>query len=186
MKNKIMRFVILAGMVAMVSSFAFGQAGATSSLSGVVADSSGAVIPGAEVVAKNNATAAEFKTVTVENGTFAIPVLDPGAYTVTVSLPGFKQAVLTNVKLDAGVPGTVRVTLEVGAASETVTVEAGAEILQSQTANIATTISVSQISSLPLVSRNPLSFLVLMPGVNAPGITREDRKSTRLNSSHRL
>src|SRR5207302_4762810 len=51
-------------------------------------------------------------------------------------------------------------------------VETGAEILQSQTANITTTISVNQISSLPLVSRNPLDFLVQMPGVNAPGITR--------------
>src|SRR6476646_7644457 len=82
----------------------FGQVGATSSLSGVVVDSSGAVIPGADVNAKRDATAAEFKTITVENGTFTIPVLDPGTYTVTISLAGFKQVVLTNVKLDAGVP----------------------------------------------------------------------------------
>src|SRR5262249_10100931 len=122
---------------------------------------------------KNNATLAEFKAVTVENGTFSIPVLDQGNYTVTVSLPGFKQAILPNVKLNAGAPATVRVTLEIGAATETVTVEAGAEILESQTANIATTIAVNQISVLPLVSRNPLDFLVLMPGVNAPGITRD-------------
>jgi len=171
-KKTTIRFVITALAIVMIGLSAFGQVGATSSLSGVVVDPSGAVIPGTDVTARNNATGAEFKTVTVENGTFAIPVLDPGAYTVTVSLPGFKQAVLTNVKLDAGVPGTVRVSLEIGAASETVTVEAGAEILQSQTANITTTIATNQISSLPLVSRNPLDFLVLMPGVNAPGIAR--------------
>src|SRR5437899_450219 len=122
MKNIANTCVIAAFIAAMVCSAAFGQA--TSSLSGVVSDPSGAVIPGVDVAARNNATAAEFKTLTVENGTFAIPVLDPGTYTVTVSLPGFKQAVLTNVKLDAGVPGTVRVTLELGAPSETVTVEA--------------------------------------------------------------
>src|SRR5262245_20129653 len=135
------RFGAVVFLFSVFSLSAFGQVGATSSLSGVVVDVSAAVIPGAEVIAKQNATGAEFKTITVENGTFAIPVLDPGAYTVTVSLPGFKQAVLPNVKLDAGIPGTVRVTLEIGASSETVTVEAGAEILQSQSANIATTFS---------------------------------------------
>src|SRR5262245_25350945 len=167
------RFGAAVFLFSVFSLSAFGQVGATSSLSGVVVDASAAVIPGAEVIAKQSATSVGFRTITVENGTFAIPVLDSGIYTVTVSLPGFKQAVLNNVKLDAGVPSTVRVTLEVGAPTETVTVEAGAEILQSQTANIATTIAVNQISSLPLVSRNPLDFLVLMPGVNAPGITRD-------------
>src|SRR5262245_36134731 len=137
--------VSFASLLAIFSVSAFGQVGTTSSMSGVVVDSTGAVIPGAEVTAKRDATGADFKTITVENGTFAIPVLDPGTYTVTVSLPGFKQAVLSNVKLDAGVPGTVRVTLEVGGRDETVTVEAGAEILQSQTANVATTIQVNQI-----------------------------------------
>src|SRR5262245_28099813 len=166
------RFGAVVFLFSVFSLSAFGQVGATSSLSGVVVDASAAVIPGAEVIAKQSATSVGFRTITVENGTFAIPVLDSGIYTVTVSLPGFKQAVLNNVKLDAGVPSTVRVTLEVGGVTETVTVEAGAEILQSQTANIATTISAAQISSLPLVSRNPLDFLVLMPGVNAPGITR--------------
>src|SRR5258708_213418 len=123
-------------VIAVYSRPGFGQAGATSSLAGVVVDPSGAVIPGAQVSARNNATGAEFKTVTVENGTFAIPALNVGTYAVTVSLPGFKQAVVNNVKLDVGVPATVRVTLEIGGVTESVSVEAGAEILQSQTANI--------------------------------------------------
>jgi hypothetical protein len=74
--------------------------------------------------------------------------------------------------LDVGVPATVRVTLEVGGVSETVSVEVGAEILQSQTANIATTIEVSQITNLPLVSRDPLNFVTMMPGVNTATINR--------------
>jgi len=150
----------------------FGQTSATSSLSGTVADPSGAVIPGAEATARNDATGAEFKAITAENGTFAMPVLATGVYTVTVSLPGFKQAVLKDVKLDVGVPATIRVTLEIGAAGESVTVETGAEILQSQTANITTTIEVAQISNLPLVSRDPLNFVTLMPGVNTASINR--------------
>ncbi len=154
-----------------LTSLAFSQ-GSTSSLSGVVFDPTGAVIPGVELSAKNNATGTEVKSITVENGTFSIPAMDPGTYTVTAALPGFKQTTLNNVKLDAGVPATVRVTLEVGNRTETVEVQVGAEILQAQTANITTTMAVSQISNLPLVSRNPLNFLVLMPGVNAPGISR--------------
>jgi hypothetical protein len=150
----------------------FGQAGPTSSLSGAVVDPSGAVVPGAEVTARNNATGTEFKALTVENGTYAMPVLDAGTYTVTVSLPGFKQAIVNNVKLDVGVPATVRVTLEIGGATEEVSVEVGAEILQSQSATIATTIQVSQISNLPLVSRDPLNFMTLMPGVNTASINR--------------
>jgi hypothetical protein len=75
------------------STVAYGQ-GVTTSLSGSVVDSSGGVIPGADVAAKNNATTAESRTVTSENGTFTIPALNPGVYTVTVTLTGFKTAVL--------------------------------------------------------------------------------------------
>src|SRR5215469_10584693 len=109
---------IVTGMAAVFSlatmfvSCGFGQTSATSSLSGTVADPSGAVIPGAEATARNDATGAEFKAITTENGTFAMPVLATGVYTVTVSLPGFKQAVLKDVKLDVGVPATIRITLE--------------------------------------------------------------------------
>ena len=120
MKRMVGTLVAALSVIALFTMSGFGQAGATSSLSGAVVDPSGAVIPGAEVTAKNIATGTESKTVTVENGTFAMPVLDVGVYTVTVSLPGFKQSVLNNVKLDVGVPATVRVTLEVGGVTETV------------------------------------------------------------------
>jgi hypothetical protein len=172
MKRLLSQLAAALVVIAISANIAFGQAGATSSLSGVVADPTGAVIPGAEAKVRNNATGADFTTVTVENGTFAVPALAAGIYTVTVSLPGFKQAVLNNVKLDVGVPATVHVTLELGEASESVTVEAGAEILQTQTANILTTINVTQISKLPLVSRDPLNFMTLLPGVNTASINR--------------
>jgi hypothetical protein len=67
----------------------------------------------------------------------------------------------------------VRVELEVGAANESIVVQGGGEVLQTQSANIATTLSVNQISNLPLVSRNPLNFVVLMAGVNTPGQNRD-------------
>jgi len=151
-----------------VSLIAYGQGNSTSSLSGTVVDPTGAVVPNATVTAKSNATGAEFRAATADNGTFSIPALDAGTYTVIISAAGFKQAVVNDVKLDAGVPATVRVGLEVGAANETVTVQGGGEVVQTQTANITTTLNVNQISNLPLVSRNPVNFIVLLSGVSTP------------------
>jgi Carboxypeptidase regulatory-like domain len=156
-----------------ISSHIYGQGGSTSSLTGSVADPTGAVIPGAQITIKNKATGAEFRAVTASNGTFAIPALDAGTYTVTISATGFKQAVINDVKLDAGVPGTVRVSLDVGSTTESVVVQGGGEIVQAQTANITTTLNTNQIANLPLVSRNPLNFITLMPGVSTPGQNRD-------------
>ncbi|MBI4471763.1 MAG: carboxypeptidase regulatory-like domain-containing protein, partial [Acidobacteria bacterium] len=150
------------------------QISSTAPLSGVVTDPTGAVIPGVSVTARNNATSAQFESITVENGTFVIPALTPGTYTVTVSLPGFKQAVIPDVKIDAGVPATVRVTLEIGEITQSVTVEAGAEILQTQTATVTTTIDIRQVMSLP-VSRNALNLTALLPGVSSTGNERASR-----------
>src|SRR5262249_18428095 len=137
-----------------------------------VVDPTGAVVPGATVVIKNNATSAEFSALTAGNGTFSIPALNAGTYTVTISAPGFKQAVIPGVKLDAGTPATVRVGLEVGAPNESVVVHSGGEVVQTQSANISTTLLVNQIVNLPLVSRNASDFIVMLPGVNTPTTAR--------------
>ena len=152
---------------------AFGQV--SSSISGIVTDPNGAVVPGATVLVKQPATGAEFSTTTAANGAYTVPSLGAGIYTVNVSAPGFKQVNVQNVKVDAGTPATVNATLEVGGASESVVVQGGAEIIQSQTANITTTVQASQILNLPLVSRNPVNFVSLMAGVNTP---RDVRNST--------
>ena len=107
--------VLALACVAGSSTAAFAQGGgATTTLSGTVSDPSGAVIPGAAVVVKNNATATEYNATTNEQGTFTVPAVDPGGYTVTVTLMGFKTAVLNNVQVLAATPALVRVTLEVG------------------------------------------------------------------------
>src|SRR5262245_10837522 len=159
--------------LAAISAVVFGQSSAASSLSGSVFDQTGAVITGAQVTVKNNSTNAEFKTVTTGNGTFSLPAIDTGTYTVSVTASGFKVAVLNDVKVDAGVPATVRVSLEIGNANESVVIQGGGEMLQTQTANITTTLNVNQIANLPLVSRNPLNFLTILPGVNTAGQNRD-------------
>ena len=108
--------------------------GATTSLSGTVTDTSGAIIPGANVAIKNNSTATDYQAVTNESGFFSVPALDPGSYTVTVTLMGFKTAVLNDVRLNAATPGTIKVALEVGGLEETVVVQGGTEIIQTQSA----------------------------------------------------
>jgi hypothetical protein len=152
-------------IVATISCFAYAQ-GASSSLSGVVIDQSGGVVPGADVMVKNDANGAEFKTITAGNGTFSIPALDAGTYTATIAMAGFKQAIIKDVKIVAASPSNIRVTLQVGGRNETVTVVASAEMLQSQTANISTTMTLRQIANLPLATRNAIDFLVMLPGVN--------------------
>jgi len=149
----------------------YGQ-GATSALTGIVVDSSGAVIPGADVVVKAAATGSESKTVTAENGTFTIASLNAGTYTATVSMPRFKQSIIKDIVLVVGVPTDIKIVLQVGGSNESVTVVAGAEVVQSTTATISTTMSTTQIAQLPLATRNALDFLVFLPGANTTGSSR--------------
>ncbi|HZS08453.1 MAG TPA: carboxypeptidase-like regulatory domain-containing protein [Blastocatellia bacterium] len=172
MNRTLLRFLILLTVMTTSGLMAFGQGSSTASLAGSVVDLTGAVVPGASVVVKSTATGLEFKATTADNGTFFVPALDPGTYSVSVTAPGFKQAMINDVKVDAGTPASVRVGLEVGSTNETVVVQGGGEVVQTQSANIATTLSVNQISNLPLVSRDPINFVVLLPGVNTANINR--------------
>src|SRR5262245_4546915 len=170
MKYRVVNTFALIVFVALASAMAFGQV--TSSLSGTVTDPDGAVVSGATVVVKNDDTGAEFRATTSSNGTYTVPSLGTGTYTVTVTATGFKQVTVQSVKIDAGTPATTNVTLEVGAATESIVVQGGSEVLQTQSANVSTTLNVTQIASLPLVSRNPLNFVTLLPGVNTASINR--------------
>ncbi|HXH05015.1 MAG TPA: TonB-dependent receptor [Vicinamibacterales bacterium] len=154
---------------------AYAQGGITTSLSGIVVDTSGGVLPGAQVTVKNVATNDTYTAVTGELGTFTIPALLPGTYTVTVTLDGFKTVVLNDVVLNAATPGSVRATMEVGGLQETVTVEAASSLVQTQTSAVSTTLNVRAISSVPLASRNVLDFIPALPGVSTP---RGNRQST--------
>jgi hypothetical protein len=172
-----LRFLALAIFLAVSGSASFGQSGATAPLSGLVLDQSGAVVSGAVVVVKNNATGAEFTVTTATNGTYTVPALGAALYSVTVEAAGFKKVVLQDVKIDVGVPATANVTLEIGERSESVVVQGAGEVLQTQTANITTTVQTKQIAELPLQSRNSIYFLTMLPGVSSAA-TASPRNST--------
>ena len=176
MRNSLRALLAVALLMAMTSASAFAQGGSgTTIITGTVVDTSGAVLPGATVVAKNNATAEELTGVTNEQGQFTIPAVQAGSYTVTVTMPNFKTFVAADVRVNAGVPATVKVTMEVGGLNETVTVSSGTEIIQTQTAAVSTTIDANQILKLPTGSRSALSFVTTLPGVNTPSGERDSR-----------
>lgn len=135
----------------------------------LVVDPSGAVIPGADVLVKNNANGVEARAVTDSAGRFVVPGLIPGTYTLKVSLMGFKTFVSPDVKMLAATPATLRATLEVGALEETVVVKGATEILQTQSAAVQTTLQVKQIQQLPLSTRTALDYIVSLPGLNTSG-----------------
>jgi len=129
---------VLAALFLVFPTFVSAQGTATSSISGVVVDSGESVVPGASITVKNESTGAEFFAVSGENGGFTVPSLNIGTYTVTVSLTGFKTAVLKGVTVSSGAPATVRPRLEVGGITENVVVQAASEVIQTQSAAMAT------------------------------------------------
>ena len=171
MKHPIFKVAASLLCLALLSALTFGQA-TTSSLSGLVTDPTGAVVASAIVTVKNNATGQELKAPVSNSGNYTIPALGVGSYTITIEAQGFKKAIVNDVKIDAATPATVNVTLEVGAQSETVVIQGGAEVLQTQSANISTTIQGRQITELPFTSRDALDLVLLLPGTSTPGRPR--------------
>ena len=160
-------------VTAVLPAAAFAQGANTSTLSGTVTDTSGAVIPGASVIVKRTDTGLTSEAVTNSEGQFTVPQLAAGKYTVSVSLQGFKTATVNDVEINAGVPAGVSVKLEVGGIEEQVVVIAGSEVVKTQSSTVSTTLTTKQISSLPTTSRSALDFVANLPGVNTPGTVRD-------------
>src|SRR6266516_4637639 len=142
----------------------FAQTG-TSNITGTVRDTTGAVVPGATVTATNEATGVTSTEVTTDSGLYAFSSLPVGAYTITVEKQGFKTLQKTNNRLEVGTPLAADIALEMGQVSETVSVQAGAEQLQTSNATIGNVIEQKAIEALPLNGRNPLTLLLQEPGV---------------------
>ncbi|HEX8181501.1 MAG TPA: carboxypeptidase regulatory-like domain-containing protein [Pyrinomonadaceae bacterium] len=137
----------------------------TSSITGTVTDANGAVVPGATVTATNEATGVVQTQTTTDAGLFAFPSVPVGAYTIKVERAGFKTTQKTGNILQINTPLAVDIALEPGQVTETVTVQAGEEQLQTSNATIGNVVEQKAIEQLPLNGRNPLTLLVLEPGV---------------------
>lgn len=135
------------------------------SISGIVKDPSGAVVTGANVTVTNEGTGFERKTTSNESGFYTITNIPPGFYKVVVETAGFKKYETTRNRLEAALSRQVNVDLTVGQVSESITVEASAAQLNTESATVGKTVEQAQIQNLALNGRNPLFLAMLKPGV---------------------
>lgn len=157
--------VCLSLLIAQIS--AFGQT--TGSLTGVVQDPNGAPIAGASVLLKGSETGTTRTTTTNDRGAFSFNLVQPGDYTMTVENSGFKKSVLPNVKVEVSKENQFTVTLEIGLASETVTVTSGQEVINTSSPTLTNVINTKQVIDLPLPTRNPLDLAALQAGIAVVG-----------------
>lgn len=134
---------------------------------GTVTDPSGAAITNAQVVVTRVGQETVYKTVTNDSGNFTQPTLPSGTYTVTIVANGFKKETRENVIVDTNVTVRVDVPMQTGSVNETVTVTEAPPQLQTDRADISTTIEAGQIANLPLSSGNSFqSLLNTVPGMS--------------------
>src|SRR3989475_3779523 len=152
------------GVVLLAASLSLAQV-STSTITGSVQDSSGAAVPGAKVVAKNEGTGVTHETKTTSAGDYTLSALPPGLYTITVTQTGFRTFNSVNNVLTVGAPLVVDAKLDVGAVTQTVQVESSYERIETTSAAVSDVMTEKQVHDLPLNGRNPLTLLTLEPGV---------------------
>jgi len=168
-------FGVLAIML-WASSNAWAQLRIVGSISGTVQDQNGAVIANASVTLKDEKTGIAKQTTSTERGTFLFPDLASGLYEVTVTAQSFQNARVTNVAVSTSQTTDVRVVMDVGATTETVTVNGGdAQTLETSSQLVASTLTTQTVAQLPVANRsNVLALARLAPGASPPttGSTR--------------
>src|SRR5579871_3172009 len=161
--------IALCALFSLAVAFAQGDRG---TITGTISDPAGAVVAGATVEARNTETGALYPVATSSTGNYTIAQLPAGTYEVTVTVPGFKK--LTRPGVIVQVAQTIRVdaTLEVGSATESVTINAEAPLLKTESGELSNTIATETMDTLPLLSigsnssgiRNPFNMVALLPG----------------------
>lgn len=142
------------------------------SITGLVLDPMSQVITGAEILVINDATGVKYSTKTNSDGIYVVPNLPPGPYRLQVSKLGFKTLIKPDVVLSIQDSLSINFTLPVGATFDSVTVEAGAPLINTESAAVGTVVNRNFVSSLPLNGRSFNTLLQLTPGVTiAPSST---------------
>jgi hypothetical protein len=107
-------FLLSIALMSLVALVAAAQTPTTGRLTGTAKDASGAVIPGAEILAENSKTGAQFRAITNGVGVWEIPSVPGGSYTVTVKAQGFNKTTVEKIAVDAGATATADATLQIG------------------------------------------------------------------------
>lgn len=153
----------------------------TATLTGNVRDASGAIVPNATVTATQGSTGLARATTTSGDGLYSLPYLEPGIYTVSVEVPGFKKFVRKNVILEVSTIARIDATLVPGNTQETITVTAESPLLQTERAEVARNFGSETVRELPIANRNFQALAGLVAGVSPPVqnfTTTEDPQGT--------
>ena len=140
--------------------------GTIGTILGTVTDSSGSVVPGATVTARNTGTGAVQSTVSDSEGRYTIPALPVGDYEVQAELQGFQTVIRRGIRLSVGADVVADFSLPVGDVTEALTVTAAAPLVNTTSSALGTVIDPTQIRELPLNGRNFEELVLLAPGVN--------------------
>jgi len=152
-------FVVLATAVSLHA-----QTAASSTVTGTVTDKTGATVPNAKVELEDIDTKAKTSVTTGNDGSYTFPSVRPGNYSVAVSAKGFRQAVVSGVKVEIGKSALVNVNLEVGEMSQVVEVTAGAGVeLQTLNSSVGDVLDSNMLANMPSLSRDATSLVLLQP-----------------------
>jgi len=136
----------------------------TGSISGEIRDSTGAVMPGVRVTVRNMETNVAKSVLTGPSGTYRMPFIIFGRYSVSAESTGFKVSRAENVQVSTSEEARVDLALSVGEVNETVTVEAREALLKTEEATVSTTVDQRMVTDLPLVGRQIIAATLLAPG----------------------
>src|ERR1022692_4231381 len=151
------------GLLVLVCSAALAQSG---SIAGTVTDSTGAVVQGADIIARNVGSNTVRSTTSNGAGTYSLPDLVAGTYEITVTKQSFKTFHVTKVELTVAQTLTMNAKLEPGATSEEVQVQANQAGVETDTSQLSNLVDQRQMQSLPLITRNPYQLVLLSPGTS--------------------
>lgn len=167
-KSTIWNRIAYVAAMSLLAGTAYGQ-GERAGVTGTVTDASGAIIVGASAIITNRDTNVPARTATNAAGIYYITSLPPGRYALKIEQTGFRPSVVSEITLGAGVTATFNVALEVGAVSDVVEVQATAVQLEAQTTALGKVMQTTTINGLPLIGRNVLQLVSLLPGVTPVG-----------------
>jgi hypothetical protein len=157
--------VWVAAALLLTTTTALGQGSTTATIRGNIQDSSGAVLPGANVTVTNVGTKSVQHTVSDDRGQYQVAGLFPGTYDIRVELSGFKTYERKAVALSPNDTRGIDVRLDIGEQTETVTVTAQQELIQTQTGAREGVLNAAQIDNLSIIGRSALELLRILPGV---------------------
>jgi len=180
--QRILAVLVLCGMVALPVAAQV----TTADLIGRVLDPKGLTVPGAKITVTNKDTGLTREAVTGDTGDFAVTLLPPGTYRVTIEKGGFAKAVYEKVELVVGSKQNLEVTLKIGSVGETVTVTQEPPLIETTRSDLGGSVSANEVKQMPVLDRNFAGLMSLVPGVRpAPGFdpTKTRSGNASLNGS---